>query len=119
MESVTPKDPTSTTQDTATRVSSPSALTELPSALAVTPPESRQSISATRLSMLRAKPQLVNRFMGLIVPVLVEVYAATVALTIRTRALTTLLKAFSFLESFTLLKIAEVSLGTRHVISRP
>ena len=104
MESVTAKDPTSMTHDTATRVSSPSALTELPSALAVTPPESHQSISATHLSMLHAKPQLVNRFMGLIVPVLVEVYVATVVLTICTRALTTLLKAFSFLESFTLLK---------------
>ena len=117
MESVAPKDPTSTMQDASARISSPSAIAELPSALAVIPPELRQSASTIRLSMLRSKPQLVNRFMGLIVPVLVEVYAASVALTIRTRTLTTLLKAFSFLESSALLQIAEASSGEQQSMS--
>jgi E3 ubiquitin-protein ligase TRIP12 len=63
--------------------------------------------SVTRLELLRGKPDLIARFMGMIVPILVEVYAASVALNIRTRTLTGLLKACSFLEPVALLKVVE------------
>lgn len=46
--------------------------------------------------------------MRLMTPVLVEVYAASVAVNIRTRALTGMLKAASFLESEDLWKVVEV-----------
>ena len=62
----------------------------------------------TRLALLRTKPELMLRFMRLIVPVLVEVYAASVALNVRTRTLTGLLKACWFLESEGLWGVVEV-----------
>lgn len=51
-----------------------------------------------RTELLRTKPEVVGRFMRLMVPVLVDVYAASVMLSVRTRTLTGLLKAVSFLD---------------------
>jgi E3 ubiquitin-protein ligase TRIP12 len=64
--------------------------------------------AAARLELLRGKSDLLLRFMRLIIPVLVEVYAASVAVNIRTRALTGILKAASFLEPDELWKAVEV-----------
>lgn len=50
-----------------------------------------------RLSLLKEHPELVRRFVGLIIPVLVDVYAATVALKVRTKVLTALLKTVGYL----------------------
>lgn len=52
-----------------------------------------------RLEALRSKPELVSRFLKMLLPVLVDVYAASVALRVRTKVLTGLLKTISFLPS--------------------
>lgn len=64
--------------------------------------------AAARTELLRGKASLLSRFMRLMTPVLVEVYAASVAVNIRTRALTGMLKAASFLEPAELWKVVEV-----------
>lgn len=51
-----------------------------------------------RTELLRSKPELVGRFTRLLVPVLVDVYAASVVSHVRTKTLTGLLKAVSFLD---------------------
>ncbi|KAG8692329.1 Ubiquitin fusion degradation protein 4, partial [Ceratobasidium sp. 395] len=61
-----------------------------PAALAVPAP--------TRTELLRSKPDLVGRYMRLMVPVLVDVYAASVATQTRNKSLTGILKAVSFAE---------------------
>ncbi|KAI0060670.1 hypothetical protein BV25DRAFT_1954506 [Artomyces pyxidatus] len=61
-------------------------------------PSSRDS-TADRTEMLRAKPEVVGRFMQLMVPILIDVYAASVITTVRIKTLTGLLKAISFLEA--------------------
>ncbi|KAI9062557.1 hypothetical protein FKP32DRAFT_1593207 [Trametes sanguinea] len=50
-----------------------------------------------RTELLRSNPQVVGRFLRLIVPILVDVYAASVNTPVRVRTLTGLLKAVSFL----------------------
>jgi E3 ubiquitin-protein ligase TRIP12 len=52
-----------------------------------------------RTEMLRGKPDVVGRFMRLTVPILVDVYAASVITTVRIKTLTGLLKAISYLEA--------------------
>ena len=54
--------------------------------------------AAARLELLQGKLDLLMQFMRLMIPVLVEVYAASITVNIRTRALTRMLKATSFLE---------------------
>ncbi|KZT25275.1 hypothetical protein NEOLEDRAFT_377486 [Neolentinus lepideus HHB14362 ss-1] len=51
-----------------------------------------------RTELLRSKPEVVGRFMRLIVPVLVDIYAASVSPSVRIKTLTGLLKAVSFLD---------------------
>ncbi|KAH8075865.1 hypothetical protein BXZ70DRAFT_712273 [Cristinia sonorae] len=51
-----------------------------------------------RTELLRSKPEVVNRFMHLMVPILVDVYAASVITPVRIKTLTGLLKAVSFLD---------------------
>ncbi|THH00617.1 hypothetical protein EW026_g1951 [Hermanssonia centrifuga] len=50
-----------------------------------------------RTELLRSKPEVVGRFMQLMVPILVDVYAASVITPVRVKTLTGLLKAVSFL----------------------
>ena len=64
--------------------------------------------AAARLELLRGKSDLLMRFMRLMIPVLVKVYAASVAVNIRTQALAGMLKAASFLELDELWKVVEV-----------
>lgn len=51
-----------------------------------------------RTELLRSKPEVVGRFMRLMVPILIDVYAASVITPIRVKTLTGLLKAVGFLE---------------------
>lgn len=52
-----------------------------------------------RLTMLQGHPQLVGRFIRSIVPVLVDVYAASVTVRVRTKVLNGLVKAVAFGQS--------------------
>ena len=62
-----------------------------------------------RTEMLRGKPEVVGRFMQLIVPILVDVYAASVITTVRIKTLTGLLKAISYLEADEIKRVLTVS----------
>ena len=63
----------------------------LPTATKESPPD--------RTEMLRGKPEVAGRFMRLIVPILVDVYAASVITTVRIKTLTGILKAVSYLDA--------------------
>ncbi|KAJ6620558.1 hypothetical protein B0H10DRAFT_2020828 [Mycena sp. CBHHK59/15] len=52
-----------------------------------------------RFELLRSKPAVVGRFMQLMVPILIDVYAASVITPVRVKTLTGLLKAVSFLDA--------------------
>ncbi|KAL1748215.1 hypothetical protein HDZ31DRAFT_79908 [Schizophyllum fasciatum] len=52
-----------------------------------------------RTQLMRSHPNVVGTFMQLIVPILIDVYAASVNLSLRTKTLTGLLKAVSFLDA--------------------
>ena len=62
-----------------------------------------------RTEMLRSKQGVVGRFMQLLVPILVDVYAASVITPVRIKTLTGLLKAVSFLDSDGLKSVLLVS----------
>ncbi|KAH9924830.1 hypothetical protein B0H21DRAFT_781413 [Amylocystis lapponica] len=51
-----------------------------------------------RTELLRSKPEAIGRFLHLMVPILVDVYAASVITPVRIKTLTGLLKAVSFLD---------------------
>jgi E3 ubiquitin-protein ligase TRIP12 len=51
-----------------------------------------------RMELLKAQPELVGKYIKAIVPVLVDVYAASVALRVRTKVLNGLVKAVAFAE---------------------
>ena len=72
------------------------------------PPASKESPPPDRTEMLRGKPEVVGRFMQLIVPILVDVYAASVITTVRIKTLTGLLKAISYLEADEIKKVLTV-----------
>jgi E3 ubiquitin-protein ligase TRIP12 len=76
---------------TPTPVDSPHEVEEPTPANKESPPD--------RTEMLRGKPDVVGRFMRLTVPILVDVYAASVITTVRIKTLTGLLKAISYLEA--------------------
>jgi E3 ubiquitin-protein ligase TRIP12 len=61
-----------------------------------------------RTELLRSKPNVVGRFMQLMVPILVEVYAASVITPVRVKTLTGLLKAVSFLDGDGLKRVLTV-----------
>jgi E3 ubiquitin-protein ligase TRIP12 len=73
------------------------------------PSTSKESPPPDRTEMLRGKPEVVGRFMQLIVPILVDVYAASVITTVRTKTLTGLLKAISYLEADGIKRVLTVS----------
>lgn len=62
-----------------------------------------------RTELLRSKPEVTDRFMQLMVPILVDVYAASVITPVRVKTLTGLLKAVSFLDAEGLNKVLAVS----------
>lgn len=62
-----------------------------------------------RSELLRSQPVVVGRFMQLMVPILVDVYAASVITPVRVKTLTGLLKAVSFLDGENLKRVLTVS----------
>ena len=64
-----------------------------------------------RTEMLRSKSAVVAKFMQLLVPILIDVYAASVITPVRIKTLTGLLKAVSFLDGDGLKRVLMVSLG--------
>lgn len=70
--------------------------------------------SPSRTELLRSKSVVVGRFMQLLVPILVDVYAASVSTPIRMKTLTSILKTVSFLEAEGLKQVFMV----RNILSR-
>lgn len=66
-----------------------------------------------RTELLRTKPDVVGRYMQLMVPILVDVYAASVVTPIRLKTLTGLLKAISFLDADEVRRVFTVSFECR------
>ena len=69
---------------------------------------SSKEASPDRTELLRSKPAIVGRFMQLIVPILIDVYAASVITPVRVKTLTGLLKAVSFLDGDGLKRVLTV-----------
>lgn len=69
-----------------------------------------KEISPDRNELLRSKPAVVGRFMRVLVPILIDVYAASVITPVRVKTLTGLLKAVSFLDADGLKRVLAVSL---------
>jgi E3 ubiquitin-protein ligase TRIP12 len=69
---------------------------------------SGKSSSSDRIEMFRSKPEVVGRFMRLIIPVLVDIYAASVISTVRIKCLTGLLKSIAFLDEQGLKQVLQV-----------
>ncbi|KAJ7087706.1 hypothetical protein C8R43DRAFT_1092601 [Mycena crocata] len=67
--------------------------------VAAEPEEGAAAPAPDRLELLRSKPTVVGRFMELMVPILIDVYAASVITPVRVKTLTGLLKAVSFLDA--------------------
>ncbi|KAJ3559621.1 hypothetical protein NM688_g224 [Phlebia brevispora] len=63
------------------------------------PPVPAKEPAPDRTELLRSHPEVVGRFMQLMVPILVDVYAASVITPVRVKTLTGLLKAISFLDA--------------------
>ncbi|KAK2463605.1 hypothetical protein APHAL10511_004356 [Amanita phalloides] len=61
--------------------------------------EAKKETPPDRTELLRSKPQAVGRFMQLTVPVLIDVYAASVYAPVRIKTLSAILKAVSFLDA--------------------
>jgi E3 ubiquitin-protein ligase TRIP12 len=70
----------------------------------------RKDSSQPRLSLLRKNLEVVSRFLHLIIPVLFDVYAASMALQIRLRSLTSILKATNFVDDEDISLLFRVSL---------
>lgn len=75
------------------------------------PPAQNAPKEATidRTELLRSKPEVVGRFLRLMVPILVDVYAASVITPVRIKTLTDLLKAVSFLDGDELKQVFNAS----------
>jgi E3 ubiquitin-protein ligase TRIP12 len=69
-----------------------------------------------RTEMLRSKSAVVAKFMQLLVPILIDVYAASVITPVRIKTLTGLLKAVSFLDGDGLKRVLMVSLGYQSTV---
>jgi E3 ubiquitin-protein ligase TRIP12 len=69
-----------------------------------------------RTEMLRSKSAVVAKFMQLLVPILIDVYAASVITPVRIKTLTGLLKAVSFLDGDGLKRVLMVSLGNQPIV---
>lgn len=70
------------------------------------PPPKEPAVDRTEL--LRSKPAVVDRFMQLMVPILIDVYAASVITPVRVKSLTGLLKAVSFLDGDGIKRVLKV-----------
>lgn len=93
-------DPTS--QDPATATSTDADVEDPPL------PVISKEPAVDRTDLLRSKPVVVGRFLQLMVPILVDVYAASVITPVRVKTLTGLLKAVSFLDGNDLKRVLTV-----------
>ena len=82
--------------------------------IAVEAPESE--VVPDRTEMLRSKSAVVAKFMQLLVPILIDVYAASVITPVRIKTLTGLLKAVSFLDGDGLKRVLMVSLDNQPTV---
>lgn len=71
-----------------------------------------------RTELLRSNPVVVERFMRLLVPILIDVYTASVITPVRIKTLTGLLKAVSFLDGDELKRVFTVSNQRRRLRSK-
>ncbi|TFK51850.1 hypothetical protein OE88DRAFT_1679337 [Heliocybe sulcata] len=83
-------------EETATGDATPMEVQDAEEGGSAVPPA--KDAAPDRTELLRSKPEVVGRFMRLIVPVLVDIYAASVSPSVRIKTLTGLLKAVSFLD---------------------
>lgn len=74
-------------------------------------PQLQKEPATDRTELLRSKPEVVGRFLHLMVPILVDVYAASVITPVRIKTLTGLLKAVSFLDGEELKQVFTVRLS--------
>jgi len=102
----TPSSSTTATPGPASETATPTPADSPHEADESTPPNKE---SPDRTEMLRGKPDVVGRFMRLIVPILVDVYAASVITTVRIKTLTGLLKAISYLDADGIKRVLTVS----------
>jgi E3 ubiquitin-protein ligase TRIP12 len=102
----TPSSSTTATPGPASETATPTPADSPHEADEPTPPSKE---SPDRTEMLRGKPDVVGRFMRLIVPILVDVYAASVITTVRIKTLTGLLKAISYLDADGIKRVLTVS----------
>jgi hypothetical protein len=79
------------------------------------PEEVAPTPASSRTDLLRSKPLVVGRFMQLTVPILIDVYAASVITPVRVKTMTGLLKAVSFLDAEGLKRVLTVSLTPIHL----
>lgn len=100
--------PPETVNVAATDNAPPEIPPEVPAAVASSS-RHRQDSSQARLKLLRDKPEVVSRFLYLIVPILFDVYSASVTLQVRMRCFTGILKATSFVDGIELENIYRVS----------
>ena len=68
----------------------------------------KEVVTLDRTDLLRSKPEVVGRFLHLMVPILVDVYAASVNTPVRVKTLTGLLKAVTFLDGEELKRVFTV-----------
>lgn len=68
-----------------------------------------KEVAPDRTELLRSKSVVVGRFMQLMVPILIDVYAASVITPVRVKTLTGLLKAVGFLDAEGLKQVLTVS----------
>lgn len=87
--------PTEDSQATEAMSVDPQSAQEAEEAL---PQLQKEPATVDRTDLLRSKPEVVGRFLHLMVPILVDVYAASVITPVRIKTLTGLLKAVSFLD---------------------
>lgn len=73
-----------------------------------TNPAGPKEVAPDRTEILRSKTLVVGRFMQLMVPILIDVYAASVITPVRVKTLTGLLKAVSFLDADGLKRVLTV-----------
>jgi E3 ubiquitin-protein ligase TRIP12 len=73
-----------------------------------------KGVSIDRGELLKSKSGVMNRFIGLIVPILVDVYAASVSIPIRIKSLVSLLKAICFQEQDQLKQTLKVCFLSRY-----
>ena len=98
-ETATPAEPAAgpSTGTASTSASAPSAL---PAALqhALKQKKEQEALNVKRLELLKEHSKLVGKFIRAVMPVLVDVYAASVAVRVRTKVLAALVKAVAFAE---------------------